>query len=96
VNYYLLQRKNNPYLKATEWNWQIDPLGRTITRYANDWRLPVFPIENGIGVIHPGMANPINDTYRIDYHRAHRAMKEACLTRIGEVIGYLGWDLSTF
>ncbi|MCS5946182.1 hypothetical protein LNP25_17610 [Klebsiella variicola subsp. variicola] len=22
-----------------------------ITRYYNDWRLPVFPIENGIGVI---------------------------------------------
>ncbi len=45
--------KNNPYLKATEWNWQINPLGfRTIiTRYANDWRMPVFPIENGIGVI---------------------------------------------
>jgi 6-phospho-beta-glucosidase len=41
------------WLKATEWNWQIDPLGfRTIiTRYYNDWRLPVFPIENGIGVI---------------------------------------------
>lgn len=28
VNYYLLHgEKNNPYLKATEWNWQIDPLG---------------------------------------------------------------------
>ncbi|MBD4674947.1 family 1 glycosylhydrolase, partial [Xanthomonas citri pv. citri] len=26
VNYYLLHgEKNNPYLKATEWNWQIDP-----------------------------------------------------------------------
>ncbi len=52
-NYMLFGNQDNPYLKATEWNWQIDPLGfRTIiTRYYNDWRLPVFPIENGIGVI---------------------------------------------
>ncbi|EPB6869433.1 glycoside hydrolase family 1 protein [Enterobacter asburiae] len=98
VNYYLLHgEKNNPYLKATEWNWQIDPLGfRTIiTRYANDWRMPVFPIENGIGVIESwDGVNPIEDTYRIDYHRAHiNAMKEAMFEDGAEVIGYLGWGL---
>ena len=98
VNYYLLHgEKNNPYLKATEWNWQIDPLGfRTIiTRYANDWRMPVFPIENGIGVIESwDGVNPIEDTYRIDYHRAHiEAMKEAIFEDGAEVIGYLGWGL---
>ncbi len=55
----LFGNRDNPFLKATEWNWQIDPLGfRTIiTRYYNDWRLPVFPIENGIGVIESGTAN---------------------------------------
>ena len=87
----------NPYLKATEWNWQIDPLGfRTIiTRYANDWRMPVFPIENGIGVIESwDGVNPIEDTYRIDYHRAHiDAMKAAMFEDGAEVIGYLGWGL---
>lgn len=98
VNYYLLHgEKNNPYLKATEWNWQIDPLGfRTIiTRYANDWRMPVFPIENGIGVIESwDGVNPIEDTYRIDYHRAHiEAMKEAMFEDGAEVMGYLGWGL---
>lgn len=58
-NYMLFGNQDNPYLKATEWNWQIDPLGfrMIITRYYNDWRLPVFPIENGIGVIESSMAN---------------------------------------
>ena len=98
VNDYLLHGdKNNPYLKATEWNWQIDPLGfRTIiTRYYNDWRMPVFPIENGIGVIESwDGVNPIEDIYRIDYHRAHiEAMKQAMFEDGAEVIGYLGWGL---
>lgn len=98
VNYYLLHGdKPNPWLKATEWNWQIDPLGfRTIiTRYYNDWRLPVFPIENGIGVIESwDGVNMIEDDYRIDYHREHiNAMKAAIFEDGAQVIGYLGWGL---
>lgn len=98
VNDYLLHGdKPNPWLKATEWNWQIDPLGfRTIiTRYYNDWRLPVFPIENGIGVIESwDGVNMIEDDYRIDYHREHiNAMKAAIFEDGAQVIGYLGWGL---
>ncbi len=98
VNYYLLHgEKDNPFLEATEWNWQIDPLGfRTIiTRYYNDWRMPVFPIENGIGVIESwDGVNPIDDEYRIVYHREHlQAMKDAIFEDGAEVIGYLGWGL---
>ncbi len=98
VNAYLLHGdKPNPWLKATEWNWQIDPLGfRTIiTRYYNDWRLPVFPIENGIGVIESwDGVNMIEDDYRIDYHREHiNAMKAAIFEDGAQVIGYLGWGL---
>lgn len=98
VNDYLTYgMKDNPFLKATEWNWQIDPLGfRTIiTRYYNDWRLPVFPIENGIGVIEAwDGVNPVDDDYRIDYHRDHiNAMKAAIFEDGAEVIGYLGWGL---
>ena len=42
VNYYLHEGdKPNPYLEATEWGWQIDPLGfrAIITRYYNDQSL---------------------------------------------------------
>jgi 6-phospho-beta-glucosidase len=98
VNYYLKYGdKNNPFLKATEWNWQIDPLGfrSIITRYYNDWRMPVFPIENGIGVIEQwDGVNQIADDYRIAYHRDHiNAMKDAILEDGADVIGYLGWGL---
>ncbi|WP_087943261.1 glycoside hydrolase family 1 protein [Yokenella regensburgei] len=96
-NYMLFGDKRNPFLKATEWNWQIDPLGfRTIiTRYYNDWRMPVFPIENGIGVIEAwDGVNPVEDDYRIDYHREHiNAMRAAMEEDGAEVIGYLGWGL---
>ena len=96
-NYMLFGNQDNPFLKATEWNWQIDPLGfRTIiTRYYNDWRLPVFPIENGIGVIESWDGeHPIADDYRIAYHRDHiNAMKAAIFEDGAQVIGYLGWGL---
>lgn len=98
VNYYLQQGdKANPYLRATEWGWQIDPLGfrAIITRYYNDWRLPVFPIENGIGVIEEwDGVNPVADDYRIAYHRDHlQAMQDAMFEDGAQVIGYLGWGL---
>ena len=98
VNYYLHEGdKPNPYLEATEWGWQIDPLGfrAIITRYYNDWRLPVFPIENGIGVIEEwDGVNPIDDEYRIAYHRDHlQAMQDAMFEDGAQVIGYLGWGL---
>jgi 6-phospho-beta-glucosidase len=73
------------------------PLGfrAIITRYYNDWRLPVFPIENGIGVIETwDGVNPINDDYRIAYHRDHlQAMKDAMFEDGAQVVGYLGWGL---
>ena len=98
VNYFLQQGdKANPYLEATEWGWQIDPLGfrAIITRYYNDWRLPVFPIENGIGVIEEwDGVNPIEDDYRIAYHRDHiQAMQDAIFEDGAQVLGYLGWGL---
>ena len=87
----------NPYLKASEWGWQIDPEGfRTImTAMYSRYRIPVFPIENGIGVRETwNGTDMIEDDYRIDYHRAHiKAMKEAMDLDGVEVLGYLGWGL---
>ncbi|NDL66018.1 glycoside hydrolase family 1 protein [Acerihabitans arboris] len=98
VNYYMeYGSQDNPYLKATEWNWQIDPIGfRTvITSMYNRHGLPVFPIENGIGVIENwDGVNEIQDDYRIGYHRDHiQAMKDAIFIDGAAVLGYLGWGL---
>ena len=90
-------KKDNPYLQTTEWNWQIDPLGfrDVLNKIYQNYHLPVFPIENGIGVQEEWDGiHEIEDDYRIDYHKNHiRAMKEAIQTDGVEVLGYLGWGL---
>ncbi|MDO5121011.1 MAG: glycoside hydrolase family 1 protein [Erysipelotrichaceae bacterium] len=87
----------NPYLKASEWGWQIDPEGfrMIMTRMYSRYRIPVFPIENGIGVRETwNGTDMIEDDYRISYHRDHiKAMKEAMELDGVEVLGYLGWGL---
>lgn len=97
-NYYLQKGKqDNPYLDTTEWNWQIDPTGfrDILNKMYHLYKLPVFPIENGIGVIEEWDGkNPIEDDYRIDYHRKHiQAMKDAVELDGVDILGYLGWGL---
>lgn len=96
-NYYVLYgEKKNPYLKANEWGWQIDPVGfeNVLIELSNRLSLPIFPIENGIGVREAWDGkHPINDDYRIDYMRSHiQAVKNAVQKGVN-VIGYLGWGL---
>ena len=43
----------NPYVKASDWGWQIDPVG---LRYSLDslyerYEKPLFIVENGFGAI---------------------------------------------
>lgn len=97
-NFYMdYGQKMNPYIESTEWNWQIDSLGfrDVLNKLYQRYRIPVFPIENGIGVRETwdGL-HPIQDDYRIDYHKKHiREMFRAIQEDGVEVIGYLGWGL---
>lgn len=96
-NYYLNYAQDNPYIATTEWNWQIDPDGfrDVLNKIYSRYKLPVFPIENGIGVIESWDGeNEITDDYRINYHREHlQALKDAVEQDGIEVLGYLGWGL---
>ncbi len=57
-NYMPFGNQDNPFLKATEWNWQIDPLGfRTIITVTITIGARRYLIENGIGVIESWTAN---------------------------------------
>ena len=84
----------NPYLKTSEWGWQIDPEGLRI--YLNEaygrYEIPMFVVENGLGandVI--GEDGKIHDDYRIAYLRDHiRAMHEAVQDGV-ELMGYTMW-----
>ena len=87
----------NPNLQASEWGWTIDPLGfrDVMNKIYSRYRIPVFPIENGIGVRETWDGkNMIEDDYRINYHRDHiKALKDTMNKDGVEVIGYLGWGL---
>lgn len=89
--------QSNPNLEATEWDWQIDPLGfRDILNIMSArYHLPVFPIENGIGVQESWDGKKmIEDDYRIAYHADHiKAMMDAIEKDGVNVLGYLGWGL---
>lgn len=64
----------NPFVKASDWGWQIDPVG---LRYALNWftdryGLPLFIVENGFGAYDKKEADgSVHDPYRVDYLRAH-------------------------
>ncbi|MCP1223299.1 6-phospho-beta-glucosidase [Sebaldella sp. S0638] len=84
----------NPYLQASEWGWQIDPLGLRITmnEIYDRYQKPLFIVENGLGAVDTVEADgSINDDYRIEYLREHvREMKEAVLDGV-ELMGYTPW-----
>lgn len=97
-NYYMSQGKVlNPNLATSEYGWQIDAQGfrNCIAKMADRYRLPIFPVENGIGAqeVWDG-EHEIQDDYRIQYHQEHiKAMKDAMQIDGADVIGYLGWGL---
>ena len=85
----------NPYLKASDWGWQIDPTGlRLSLDYMYDrYQLPLMVVENGLGakdVVEED--GSIHDSYRIDYLRDHiKAMKDAVEIDGVELWGYTPW-----
>lgn len=71
----------NPYLKSTDWGWQIDPEGLRIALnmiYAR-YEIPLMVVENGMGAYDTVEEDgSIHDQYRIDYLKSHvKAMAEA-------------------
>lgn len=87
----------NPFVKASDWDWQIDPLG---LRYVLNviyqrYNLPLFIVENGFGSYDEVAADgKIHDHYRIDYLRQHiKAMKDAITIDGVEVLGYTPWGV---
>lgn len=84
----------NPYLKASDWGWQIDPQGLRIglnELYAR-YGLPMMVVENGLGAYDKiEKDGSINDDYRIDYLKDHiAAMREAVKDGV-DLLGYTPW-----
>lgn len=84
----------NPYLKESEWGWQIDPKG---LRYAlNDlsdrYQLPLMIVENGLGANDQVEEDgTIRDDYRIDYLRQHIEQMKLAVEDGVDLMGYTPW-----
>lgn len=84
----------NPYLKASDWGWQIDPKGLrySLNEIYDRYGLPLMVVENGLGAKDTIEADgSINDDYRIDYLRQHiQQMAEAVKDGV-DLMGYTSW-----
>ncbi len=85
----------NPYVQASEWGWQIDPVG---LRYSlavlyERYELPLFIVENGFGAFDVLEADhTCDDSYRIDYLRAHISEMKKAVDLYGvDLMGYTPW-----
>ena len=85
----------NPYLKVTDWGWQIDPIGLRVTldMLYDRYQIPMFIVENGMGALDTVEADgSIHDPYRIDYLRQHiEEMIKAVELDDVDLIGYTPW-----
>ena len=85
----------NPYLKASDWGWQIDPMG---LRYSLNWfsdryDIPLMIVENGFGAYDKVLDDgSIDDSYRIEYLKNHiKAMIDAVECEGIDLMGYTMW-----
>lgn len=93
----------NPYVNASDWGWQIDPVGlrySLVTLYER-YEIPLFIVENGFGAIDVLESDgTCHDPYRIEYLKAHiEEMKKAVEEDGVDLMGYTPWgciDLVSF
>ena len=90
----ILGGATNPYLKASDWGWQIDPKGLrySLNEIYDRYQIPMMIVENGLGAYDEKEEDgTINDDYRIEYLKAHiEQMKEAVEDGV-DLIGYTPW-----
>lgn len=88
----------NPYLKASDWGWQIDPKGLryVLNRFYDRYQKPLFIVENGLGAVDrlvtgAGGEPVVEDDYRIQYMNDHLVQVREAIEDGVEVMGYTSW-----
>ena len=94
----LIGGATNPYLKASDWGWQIDPQGLRyiLNRFYDRWQKPLFIVETGLGAVDKLIddgngSKTVADDYRIEYLNDHLVQVEEAITDGVPVIGYTTW-----
>ena len=83
----------NPYLKANDWGWQIDPKGLryTLNELYGRYNIPLMVVENGLGAYDTLENGTVHDDYRIAYLREHIKCMEEALEDGVDLMGYTPW-----
>jgi 6-phospho-beta-glucosidase len=90
----------NPHLPASEWGWQIDPVGLRVilNQFWDRWGKPLFIVENGLGAkdeligpAEPGGEPTVQDDYRIDYLNDHLVQVREAIADGVQLLGYATW-----
>lgn len=88
----------NPYLKATDWGWQIDPKGLrySLNRFYERYQKPLFVAENGLGAVDTLVPTEdgsftVEDDYRIEFLKQHLLQVEEAIADGVDIIGYTCW-----
>lgn len=90
----LLSGVKNPYLEASDWGWQIDPVGLryTLNKIYDRYHIPMMIVENGLGAIDEmDEDHNVHDFYRIEYLRKHIEQMHKAIEDGVELIGYTMW-----
>lgn len=84
----------NPYLKQSEWGWQIDPVGLryTINKLYRRYKKPIMVVENGLGAVDIlNEDKTVHDPYRTAYLKAHLEQSLKSIEDGSELLAYLWW-----
>lgn len=90
----MLSGVKNPYLKASEWGWEIDPVGLRVTlnQLYDHYQVPLFIVENGLGANDKVEEDgSIKDSYRIEYMKNHLAAVADAIADGVDLMGYTNW-----
>jgi len=88
---------SNPTLPASEWGWQIDPVGLrlVLNQFWDRWQKPLFIVENGLGardqLVEVDGEKTVIDDYRIAYLNDHLVQVGEAIEDGVEVLGYTSW-----
>lgn len=88
----------NPTLEASEWGWQIDPVGLRIilNDFYDRWQKPLFIVETGLGatdqLVDGGPdGKTVEDDYRISYMKDHFVQVREAIEDGVELMGLTTW-----
>lgn len=87
----------NPTLAASEWGWQIDPIGLRVilNQFWDRWGKPLIIVENGLGakdqLVEVDGVRTVVDDYRINYLNDHLVQVREALEDGVDVRGYTMW-----